>query len=215
MKPEFITFTGADDLTDVWEMTALGLEYPIEWGVLFSAKRQGADPRYPGRTTIDAFAWNCLRMSAHICGDYSDQIMRGESVLDGIATDLGHFSRIQVNHVQPDPASIVAFGSGWGSMRCIAQARDDAFPINDTVDWLFDRSGGRGTVPAAWPAHPGRGRMVGYAGGISPDNVADVVKAIGSTGPYWIDMESGVRTDNRFDLAKCRQVCEIVFGKAP
>jgi hypothetical protein len=33
-----------------------------------------------------------------------------------------------------------------------------------------------------------------------------------TTGRYWIDMESGVRTDDRFDIEKCRAVCEAVFG---
>jgi phosphoribosylanthranilate isomerase len=80
------------------------------------------------------------------------------------------------------------------------------FPDDDTVDWLFDRSGG------LWPPHPGGDRLVGYAGGIGPDNVADVLEQIGATGPYWIDMESGVRTDDRFDLGKCRRVCEAVYG---
>ena len=47
-KPEFITFTGADDHTDVRDMVALSKLYPIEWGILFSISRQGTDPRYPG-----------------------------------------------------------------------------------------------------------------------------------------------------------------------
>jgi phosphoribosylanthranilate isomerase len=95
-------------------------------------------------------------------------------------------------------------------MRCIAQCRA-AFPDDTSVDWLFDASSGRGIAPAAWPAHPGR--RVGYAGGIKPDNVLDVIRAgVGAAGPYWIDMESGVRTDDRFDLTKCRQVCEAVYG---
>jgi hypothetical protein len=29
--------------------------------------------------------------------------------------------------------------------------------------------------------------------------------------PYWIDMESGVRTDDRFDLDKCELVLMQVF----
>lgn len=31
---------------------------------------------------------------------------------------------------------------------------------------------------------------------------------------YWIDMESGVRTQGRFDLAKCEAVCRAVYGQA-
>lgn len=208
MKPEFVTFTGADDWTSVEGMRELSAKYPIEWGVLFSPKRQGVDPRYPGGDTQSRLLWSDLRMSAHLCGDYSRQIMAGEAIIDS-PVDLGLFSRIQVNHVEPNTARIIEFRNGWGKMRCITQARDQ-FPDDTSVDWLFDASGGRGIAPTSWPSHPGR--LVGYAGGINPENVLDVLKAVGATGPYWIDMESGVRTDDRFDLAKCRAVCEAVYG---
>ena len=29
---------------------------------------------------------------------------------------------------------------------------------------------------------------------------------------YWIDMESGVRTDGLFDLEKCERVCRLVYN---
>jgi hypothetical protein len=29
--------------------------------------------------------------------------------------------------------------------------------------------------------------------------------------PFWIDMEGAIRTDDVFDVGKCRRVCEIVF----
>jgi hypothetical protein len=40
------------------------------------------------------------------------------------------------------------------------------------------------------------------------------VQIIGSRASrYWIDMESGVRDDqDKFSLAKCRAVCEAVYG---
>jgi phosphoribosylanthranilate isomerase len=73
---------------------------------------------------------------------------------------------------------------------------------------LFDPSGGRGIEPFSWPVPPLGARM-GYAGGIGPDNLLDVLRAIGPVeSPFWIDMESGVRTDDRFDLAKARAVLE-------
>jgi hypothetical protein len=215
MKPEFITFTGVDEQTDIKELRTLASQYPVEWGVLFSPSRQGHDWRYPAGRILEDLLWaRELRLAAHLCGGYSDMVMRGDNVRPRTPADLGFFKRIQVNHAEPSVDLIAGLGQLIDS-RCIAQSRSLEFPSETNVDWLFDRSGGRGATPEAWPAHPGGDRLVGYAGGISPDNVADVVKAIGSTGPYWIDMESGVRTDNRFDLAKCRQVCEIVFGKTP
>ena len=150
-------------------------------------------------------------MSAHLCGRYSDDIMADREFLD-VPADLSFFRRIQVNHAEPKTDRIIYFRNGWGRMRCIAQTRE-AFPKDTSVDWLFDASGGRGIAPAVWPPHPGR--LVGYAGGINPDNVLAVLAAgVGAAGPYWIDMESGVRTDDRFDLKKCLAVCEAVYGAA-
>ncbi len=61
--------------------------------------------------------------------------------------------------------------------------------------------------------------LVGYAGGLKPSNIAQqlpLIAAAAGDGPYWIDMESGVRdADDRFDLGKCRAVCEAVYRSRP
>lgn len=101
------------------------------------------------------------------------------------------------------------------------------FPlIHSGLNILYDASGGRGTViekvEAPFPNH-----YTGYSGGIGPDNVEDVCKLITGqvSGSFsvtngaakltqnneryvWIDMESGVRTDNKFDLDKVWSVLE-------
>ncbi|KGT73664.1 hypothetical protein MA20_42675 [Bradyrhizobium japonicum] len=212
MKPEFITFTGIDNWTELYDIHALSLKYPIEWGILFSPKRQGSDPRYPDGDALSRFMWSNLRLSAHLCGAYSDAIMEGRD-LEKPPVDFFYFRRIQVNHAEPKPDRIIHFRNGWGKARGIAQTRANQFPADTSVDWLFDRSGGRGETPTAWPAHPGGDRLVGYAGGISPENIHGVMSVLEqTTGRYWIDMESGVRTNDRFDIGKCRAVCEAVFG---
>lgn len=205
-NPEFITFTGADDRTDVAGMGALADRFPIEWGILFSPSRQGVDNRYPGGEAQSRFAQSGLRLSAHLCGAYARAIMTGENL--HVPIGLGIFKRIQINHVAPSVSAINAFRRGWGP-RCIAQARGSEFPPDTSIDWLFDTSGGRGKEPESLPEYPGR--LVGYAGGLGPDNVGSAIQRIGATGPYWIDMESRVRTDNWFDLSLCEQVCRAVY----
>ena len=37
-----------------------------------------------------------------------------------------------------------------------------------------------------------------------------LIRDIGPRDPYWIDMESGVRTDDKLDLAKVRRVLEQI-----
>lgn len=216
MKPAFITFTGADDATDIGGMVELASHYPIEWGILFSPKRQGQG-RYPSMEFVDRLTAPGidLRLAAHLCGGYS------RSLIDEGSTGLEHllssnFDRAQVNTSNPtvDPGSILEWADSLG-INPILQCRS-SFPKTDstTVGWLFDASGGRGIQPSAWP-EPIPDTLCGYAGGIGPDNAGTVVSAIGKMASrYWIDMEARVRDQHdRFDLERCRAVCEAVYGQ--
>lgn len=226
-KPEFITFTGIDDATDLVAARALAAEYPVEYGVLFSPERQGFSPRYPNWSTISQmllFAMPGSRYAAHLCGGYSRLLLASASTtLDSVLQE--HFGRVQINthYVGINVAAIAEWAESVRAQP-ILQCRG-AFPAEEDVSWLFDASGGRGVVPETWPAAarreptddcPDVPRLVGYAGGLSPTNIATALPAIAAAAgdsPYWIDMESGVRdADDRFDLAKCRAVCKAVYG---
>jgi len=207
--PDFITFTGADDKTDIGGMLDLSRHYPIEWGILFSPKRQGEDPRYPGEDTVRRIVSAAVPVAAHLCGRHSGDVMKGNVPL--LSQPLEMFGRIQVNSRKPRAERIAVFQRKMG-IPCIAQARGEAFPDDRSILWLFDQSGGRGEAPAKWPPHPHPHRLVGYAGGIGPHNVLDVIETIDAKAPYWIDMESGVRVDNVLDLGICSEICQKVFG---
>ena len=207
-RPEFITFTGADDSTDVGDMIRLSALYPIEWGILFNPKRQGKVPRFPGSAAVKGFTGCGLRLAAHLCGSHAEAAMTARPL--DLPVEIAAFGRIQINHRAPDPVRIAAFQESVG-IRCIAQTRSSEFPALSVIDWLFDRSGGRGATPASWPSYPGR--WVGFAGGMRPDTVLSIIETIAADGPYWIDMESGVRTGDRFDIALCHAVCAAVHGR--
>ena len=78
---------------------------------------------------------------------------------------------------------------------------------------LFDLSHGAGIAPSQWPNLLPNTRC-GYAGGLSPENLADQIERIeekaGDT-PIWIDMETHVRSndDALFDLEKVARCLEI------
>lgn len=211
--PDFITFTGADANTCRERMRLLSSLYPIEWGVLLSPSKQGIDPRFPAGEALRELRRmaNTVRMSAHLCGGYARAAMDGEPVETPI--DLWAFDRVQVNHTAPNAASLVRFQKRAEVGGIIAQCRGRTFPAGTRVHWLFDCSGGRGERAKFWPPHPGDGITVGYAGGITPDNVLDVLEEIASAGPYWVDMETGVRTAEAFDLDKVEAVCRAVYGE--
>jgi hypothetical protein len=212
--PKFITFTGADDKTSVYAMAALSDLYPIEWGILLSDTRAGS-PRYPSSRLIRPLSILAryhanLKFSAHLCGKYARQIgEHGGTDAYRYFIDMD-FSRIQVNG-QDDAGRIADWSQSVG-IRAIMQSQGE-FPNSDKVDWLFDASGGKGIYPGAWPA-PVSDALVGYAGGLSPLNVAAAVSDIGSKcSNYWIDMETGVRDEGgNFSVDICRKVCEAVYG---
>lgn len=206
MKPHFLTFTGIDADTDLDRVHDLSRRYPLEWGVLFSPDRQGKESRYPTMDVIDQFREVPVVKSAHLCGGYSKMIMANAP----IPLDLLRFTRVQVNSRKPDPARIARFAAGR-LLTGIMQTRELEFPEDEGVAILFDRSGGFGRPPEAWPKHPGN-RLVGYAGGISPDNINKVLADVDSSGPYWLDMESGIRTNDKLDLDKCEAVARAVYG---
>lgn len=207
-KPKFITFTGVDEhsnnVSDLW---LLQERYPIEWGILASPKRSGLEPRYPEiKQMLGILQAGHLNVALHLCGGHADEIMD----FGKVPFDLAAVDRVQINHQSPSVAAAARF-SFLTRKRCILQTRNAAaFPASYDVDWLFDISGGTGRRPKDWPSHDGR--LVGYAGGINPENVLDVIGEIDATGPYWIDMETGVRnSDDRFDFDLVRAVCERVY----
>ena len=81
----------------------------------------------------------------------------------------------------------------------------------DKVKVLLDASGGRGifdeikTVP---------GNDYGYAGGIGPDNVCKIINLLEedeTVGDYWIDMESKVRKNDKFDIGTVLNVLNNIY----
>lgn len=211
--PAFITFTGVDDATDAVELLSLADDYPVEFGLLFSPKRQGIEPRYPKLSTIDWLITELpLRWSAHLCGsDAREVIETGASRHDHL---MQFFARAQINTADPNvrPSHIGNWAVG-NNVRAILQSRGEAFLRAASVDVLFDASGGRGISPTSWPIAI-KSTFCGFAGGLRPENVAEAVTAIArGAAHYWIDMESGVRDErDQFSIAKCRAVCEAVYG---
>jgi hypothetical protein len=211
--PSFVTFTGIDDSTLLPGMLALSARYPVEWGVLLDAAQEGA-PLFPLPAVRRALQGAPLRLSAHVCGAAARAIAEGGDP----GLDLSGYARIQINHSRSGSSDSEIRNSqlyaARNGVRAALQCQGE-FPADARVDWLYDVSFGTGQRPEVWPAIGARQAFCGYSGGLNPDNVAAVLAnlplANDADTAYWIDMESGVRTGNRFDLAKCEAVCRLVF----
>jgi hypothetical protein len=223
MKIDRITFTGADDRTFSDEMAAISQVYPqAEWGILFSIKKQGA-PRYPTAKWINELASRNIPLSAHFCGWYSRQVLEEMdfSLIDQLPAA---FRRVQLNynfskskdwHMPPlldyianNPGRSFIFQANKanakvvGMLECLCMSN---------IHILHDSYGGRGIEPSEPPRL--FSKYTGYSGGIHPGNFRNIAKRIMSAEqvtPFydsvWVDMESGVRTDDAFDLRKVMEI---------
>lgn len=201
----------------------------MEWAILLSQSAEG-NPRFPTREWLDELQVvakeNALPMAGHICGAWVRNLVvnKDASVFEQRPEFLEMFPRIQLNFSPYHAAQlflnvlkpfknqfIFQVGSkGKADKEILLQLGLD---MGLDLAVLFDRSGGKGVVPAEWPQviEP---FYCGYAGGLGPDSLAEqLVKINDIVGDktIWIDMESRVRSaDNmQFDLEKVKACLEI------
>lgn len=126
---------------------------------------------------------------------------------------LTAFQRVQIN--TSDTAlnvGALALGAASRGWRVVLQCREAFPPEAHGVTWLFDASGGRGIRPAAWPAPPSSA-LVGYAGGLGPEWITEALRDIAPHAPnYYVDMETGIRQNDLFSIARCRDVLLQVYA---
>jgi len=227
-----VTLTGADDSISAEELLPLAERFPFsEWGILLSKSQQGGN-RFPSKEWLLNLLPHAphLQLSGHICGRWVRDICEGNwSINEDIPGILGVFKRIQLNfHSQVHRLNKEQFARGIKVL--IAKGELDHQIIfqlddvnNDILDFavsqginavgLFDRSGGDGILPESWPTS--KYSYVGYAGGLSPDNLDEQLHLIEKQVPdgraVWIDVETKVRSedDKLFDLNKCLRFLEV------
>jgi hypothetical protein len=221
-----VTFTGVDAFTDLERLAALAVHRPwMEVAALVSEERAGEDPRYPSRTWRQRFLHAALprrQRALHLCGAAVGDFLRDD---ERLLRDLDRVARVQLNFsAERIPSDwLEALPSHVRQWQDFAPDTEFVLQINPAnarlptlfsppehywnVAFLADSSGGRGVVPAAWPA-PVPGFRTAYAGGIAPGRIVSTLRALAEIAPpiTGIDMETGVRTDDCFDLDKVEQV---------
>ena len=212
-RPAFVAFTGVDRVDVLPGIVALSQRYPIEWGVLVNASEQG-NPLFADESLRSALlSTRHLRLAVHVCGEEARSIAQA-----GLKStfDSAGFQRVQVNHgFEGSTALQVAHVREYGrkaGVRVVLQTIT-SFPEDPSVDWLYDVSFGTGKQPSRWPPLPGSSTFCGYSGGLGPGNIRRSITEMNALDDdiFWIDMESGVRTDGLLDLNKCSSVCEQIF----
>jgi phosphoribosylanthranilate isomerase len=223
-----ISFTGADDKTDISHLEALQFKYPgIEWALLYFPERDGA-ARNPTLSWREKFYQAKLTSAMHLCGSGINQFAEGNSQL---LHEIEQFQRIQIN-LKPRWASpelvdsVIKQCEKFPQIQFITQHNPDNIayiPLWQELKnhgFLFDASLGKGLSPEVWPS-PVAGKDCGYAGGLSPENIrvelAKIKRTVNNSNydskyKIWIDMESGVRTNDEFDLSKVQSILNVIYN---
>lgn len=209
-----LTFTGVDSHQIVRRIfDTQEAHRKVEFAVLVgSHSGDPAYPRFPHLNVVRHLANTVASPAIHFCGLYSRAINKGEFD-DAIALASG-YRRIQVNARTDDYnwVAISDFAAKVGR-EVIVQTRGQEFGgLLRGVSWLHDVSGGRGKDGVSmWPA-PSIHRRCGFAGGLCYANIrAAFTFAQRYPGAdIWFDMESGVRTKDRFDLNKVWGIADLV-----
>lgn len=229
MKINRVTITGPDDKTNIQELVELTQKYPfVEWALLFSKNREGTQ-RYPSESWVSEVVKHGLPLSAHFCGNWAREVLEKQNF--ALIAFLENFQRVQLNYnfkhsKNWDLESFIMFCKyGLDFMRgtkleksvILQYNKSNSEVINQikqvpkSVDFLYDASGGRGTVIKEIEP-PILESYTGYAGGIGPENVGEICELItnhNSQDEVWIDMETAVRTENELDLSKVEEVLKI------
>lgn len=232
-----VSLTGADDEVkhdDLLDLTERFDELvQPEWGVLYFPEKEGTQRNPSAAWRAALLDYQLPLVAAHLCGEkvYRD-ILAGDH---GRLRDLRQYGRLQLNinarkrlftdaevvevyqRLLDDGAAIILQYHD-GSASLIQDFLDEKTDQLDQCAVLFDASKGTGVLPSAWPepliANAGS-VYCGYAGGLGPQTLSGahpLIRAAAGDEPYWLDMESAIRTDNQFDLAKVAAVLRSAHG---
>lgn len=215
------SFTGVDERCDIselsdWQQQCANENIGVEFGVLLSYTSEGEQNKYPCIKWIEKVFLNSFLegKSLHICGKSAvADFIKGR----GAAAELSkEFPTVQLNF-KFDEADLdellEAFERNSDSV-IITQHNKNNKELWHLVGYdnhaiLFDDSGGRGFVRTEYPEPIVPTKVFGYAGGLGPDNISEEMPKIleaANGNIFWIDMETNIRSNDWFDLAKCTQV---------
>jgi len=211
-----VTFSGIDQQTKVQDLKKLYEKYPfVEFVFLYSQQaNQKGQGRYPRPVILKGYKKGGLPMALHLCGKIAHDLVHDSDwsvVQKDLAGYMDLFDRIQLNIPKTKRFSReMTFPDDKQIIIQLHEGTENLFECYKhltNVVGFQDASGGRGITETEWILP--ETEPFGYAGGINPENVVDVVRELNEIceTDFWIDMETGIRTNDKFDVAKCEEIC--------
>ena len=217
---ETVTLTGIDEKSDPEALLNLARHFPFVELAVLAGTRDG-EPRMPGRHWIRKWIAKAnqahVATAIHLCGTRSRAARNGD--WQDLTELTAGFGRVQVNLPPTERGAAAPTLKDFAKFlqrRVIVQHqgpwKTSEAARYTNLDLLADESDGRG-IPSftSWPP-PRDGRLSGYAGGIGPASIDQTVEFAEHWPQHriWIDMESGIRTNDMFDMTKAVSVCAEV-----
>lgn len=236
-KPKWVTFSGADDNVVVSDLVVFSKRFScIEWGVLYCPEKEGT-ARHPSAVWRESFLDQRFNSTClHLCGE---QVFRNLFDPRRRETILRHAKRytrcqIDINIKKPtfsdddvlglyllllenDLTIVVRYDAERSDVVHRLFDRVGRSEMTRRVHVLFDTPPGHGKALKPWPIPLNYDTYYGYAGNLGPGSVGQQLARIREVlhedfEDYWLDLESGVRTGNQFDLYKLTMVLNAIYG---
>lgn len=225
MNLKFITCSGANEFTNIDALFALYHDFPcIEFGIQVSGKKcnyESARFAWLQNLQKQIIMKNVrLPLALHLNQDWVEHFCNGEIVpelqdllswVDKKGEPL--FQRVQLNfkigrEKSPNIVSLEKTMADFPNLRFILSYNDaNAKLITDiyrrkkvVFDCLFDESFGEGVLPKKRRVPVFENVVQGYAGGLSPENVAQelhkIMHILPSSASFFIDAEGKLKGDD-------------------
>lgn len=231
-----LSIAGADDMVNINELLELINKYPLlEIGILLT-KKDGRK-RYPKKEWRDN-CYNSIKkenLAIHLCGeDVFCEILSDDFQDSELLEELKKVSRVQLNinpfkKVFKEKQIYEIYDKlNKNNLKLIYQYHEDSeiYIMNylnkskeKNADILMDSSKGKGVVPKEFIVPEDlekRNDYLGFAGGLNVENIKEIYDLLKNKvvkNNFWLDLESGARTDNELDIKKVDNLCKIIFNK--
>lgn len=193
-------------------MVELSMRHPFaEWGFLYSPMMSGKGGRYPSVHFLTRYLETLpesINVALHMCGDGAPNLINGDEQEQNLLEIMRQRNgRIQLNFNAARRGFTTSQLSDFiakAGVDIITQYSKPNASVVSNIQlnnhlMLFDASGGQGKLRDSWNP-PLANAVCGYAGGLSPINIAEQLPLIHSAvggNPYWIDMEGKLRDEKR------------------